>query len=408
MVKNNYNLNILQLCSKVPNPPKDGGSVAMDILTQGLIALGANVKILAIATHKHPFDKNKISAAYKSQTSIEAVFVDTRIRPFKALVNLLKNKSYNIIRFYSKAMDEKLETVLKKTPFDIVQLETLFVAPYVSTIRKHSKAKIILRSQNIEYLLWEQRAKKTNNPFLKFYLTLLAKQLKKFELGMLNNYDGIAAITPEDAEGFKKLGCTKPIITIPFGIDLKSVPLAGNSNQEFPSCFHIGAMNWIPNIEGVKWLLDNVWKIVFARHPQLKLYLAGRFMPEWLSNINKQNVNVVGEVKNQFEFMQSKGIMLVPLISGGGMRIKIIEGMAAGKTIISTAKGAEGVPYEHKKNILIANTPEEFADCIDLCLSNPNLYKLIGKNAQELVRTHFDNNKICKNLLGFNETLLTR
>lgn len=399
-------MNILQLCSKVPNPPKDGGAVAMDVLTKGLIDLGANVKVLAISTHKHPFDESKISPDYKAKTNIEAVFVDTRIKPIDVFLNLFSSESYNMSRFYSKEMDAKLIELLKNNSFDVVQLETLFVAPYVNTIRKYSKAKIVLRSQNIEYLFWERRAEKTNNPLLKFYLNLLAKRLKAFELNMLNSYDGIAAITPEDAECFKKLGCSKPLISIPFGLDLSSFRVKPDIKQEFPSCFHLGAMNWAPNIEGVKWLLESVWEKVMAQKPDIKLYLAGRYMPEWLNKLNKKNVEVVGEVKSQFEFMQSKGIMLVPLLSGGGMRIKIIEGMATGKTIISTSIGAEGVPYEHKKNILIANTPQEFADCISLCVNDPQLYQAIGKNAQILVNEHFDNGKLCRDLLNFYEQLL--
>ncbi|MBL7892088.1 MAG: glycosyltransferase family 4 protein [Bacteroidia bacterium] len=399
-------MNILQLCSKVPNPPKDGGAVAMDILTKGLIGHGAGVKVLALSTYKHPFDENKISADYLAKTNIEAVFVDTRPKPVKAFLNLFSNESYNMSRFYSKEVDSKLTDVLKSNSFDVIQLETLFVAPYVNTIRKYSKAKIVLRSQNIEYKIWEQRTANTNNPILKFYYGLLARRLKVYELRMLNNYDGIAAITPEDTEGFRKLGCTKPLVSIPFGIDISSIKTDTTIKEEFPSCFHLGAMNWGPNIEGVKWLLDNVWEKVTALQPDIKLYLAGRYMPEWLNKLDKKNIEVVGEVKSQFEFMQSKGIMLVPLLSGGGMRIKIIEGMATGKTIISTSLGAEGVPYEHKKNILIANTPEEFADRINLCVNDPGLYRSIGKNSQQLVNEHFDNNKICRNLLDFYEQLL--
>jgi glycosyltransferase involved in cell wall biosynthesis len=398
-------LNILQLCSKVPNPPKDGGAVAMDILTKGLMTLGANVKVLAISTHKHPFDESKISPDYKAKTNIESVFIETRLKPVDAFLNLFSSESYNMSRFYTEEMDAKLMEVLKNNSFDVIQLETLFVAPYLNTIRKHSKAKIVLRSHNIEYLLWERRAEKTSNPLTKIYLRILAKRLKTFELNMLNQYDGIASITPEDAEGFKKLGCTKPVISIPFGIDIKSFQVNPDIKQEFPSCFHLGAMNWSPNIEGVKWLLDSVWEKVTAQQSAMKLYLAGRFMPDWLNKLSKKNVEVVGEVKSQFEFMQAKGIMLVPLLSGGGMRIKIIEGMATGKTIISTSIGAEGVPYEHKKNILIANTPEEFADCISLCVNNPDLYTSIGKNAQQLINEHFDNNKICRDLINFYEQL---
>jgi glycosyltransferase involved in cell wall biosynthesis len=130
-------------------------------------------------------------------------------------------------------------------------------------------------------------------------------------------------------------------------------------------------------------------------------------MPVWLQNLKNKNIVISGEVENQYDFMESKGMMLVPLLSGGGMRIKIIEGMAIGKTIISTSIGAEGIPYEHGKNILIADTADEFAACINLCVSDPELYLRIGVNARNLVLENFDTAKICQNLLSFYEQLVS-
>lgn len=401
-------MNILQLCSKVPFPSSDGGSLAMHMLTEGLLKLGADVKILSVSTYKHHFNETHLTEAYKNKTQAEAVFIDTRIKPVDAFINLFKKESYNIKRFYSKTFDNRLIEILKKNTFDIVQLETLYMAPYVNTIRKYTKAKIVLRSHNTEYKIWERSAENSKNPLAKWYLNFLAERLKTYELAMINCYDAIATITEDDAEIFKLAGCTKPIITIPFGLDLKNFEISGTTKQEFPSAFHLGAMNWGPNIEGVKWLIENVWGKVISQQPSVKLYLAGRFMPDWLIRLNKKNIVVVGEVKSQFEFMQSKGIMLVPLFAGGGMRVKIIEGMACGKTIISTTIGAEGVPYEHKKNILIANTAEEFADHISLCVNNPELYKSIGQNAVQLIKDHFDNNIISLNLFNFYKSILSQ
>lgn len=399
-------MKILQLCSKAPFPPADGGSMAMHALTQGLLDLNVKVKVVVISTPKHPFNPASLPKEYVNLTQAEAAEVDTRIKPADAFRNLFSKKSYNIERFYSKGFDALLIRILKSESFDIIQLETLFVTPYLETIRKFSKAKIVLRAHNVEYRIWERRAENTSNPALKWYISLLAKRLKAYEVKRLNSYDAIAVITDEDATEFKKESCTIPIITIPFGINVQKLKIDRSIKEEFPSCFHLGAMNWEPNIEGVNWLLNTVWKK--NEEPEIKLYLAGRYMPAAFTQLNRKNIFVVGEVKSQFEFMQSKGIMLVPLLSAGGMRIKIIEGMMIGKTIISTSVGAEGIPCEHKKNILIANTPQEFRDCINLCITQPELYKRIGKNAQQLVRERFDSIKISRNLLNFYQELLRR
>jgi glycosyltransferase involved in cell wall biosynthesis len=398
-------MNILQVCSKTPFPPKDGGSVAMNILTNGLIEAGNDVTVLAVNTPKHFVNEDKLDSIYKKKTKYHSVFIDTSIKPFDAFLNLFSTESYNIVRFYSKNFEAKLVELLKKNQFDVIQLETLWVAPYVDIIRNHSKAKIVLRSQNVEYAIWDRLATNTQNPLKKWYLKLLTKRLKTYEIGMLNKYDAIASITEIDAEQFKKDGCRLPIIHIPFGIDLKNYRI-DRSNIEYPSVFHIGAMDWRPNAEGIKWVLENVWMNVQQKNPNLRLYLAGRNMPQWLLDYKMQNVVIVGEVADSQQFINSKSIMLVPLFSGGGMRVKIIEGMALGKTIISTAIGAEGIGYEHKEDILIANNSAEFIDAIISCSNNNMDADSLGTNARKLIERKYDNKIICEQLSDFYKELL--
>ena len=160
-------------------------------------------------------------------------------------------------------------------------------------------------------------------------------------------------------------------------------------------------MNWIPNEEGIDWFLNKVWDLINMKMPDLKFYLAGREMPDWLINNKKTNVEVVGEVESAQDFINSKVIMIVPLFSGSGIRIKIIEGMALGKAIISTKLGAEGIHYEDNKNILIANTPEEFVDQIEKCIKSKKLCETIGFNARKLIEKKYDNKKIIQNLVDF-------
>lgn len=399
-------MKILQLCHKVPFPAKDGGSMAITNLTQGLTKEGNTVKLLAINTKKHFVDIEQLPAEYHSETGIEAVFVDTDVKAGAAFANLFSDDSYNITRFYSPEFENKLIEVLKSQRFDIVQLESLYVSMYTDTIRKYSNAKIVLRAHNIEHQIWELAAQLSNNPLKKIYLQLLAKRLKKYELNKLKSFDGIAAITKSDEAFFKKSGFSKPTLTVPFGIEMndtvESVP------EEYPSLFHIGAMDWQPNIEGITWFLNDVWNKIHAKHPHLKLYLAGRNMQksEW-EQLNKPNVIIVGEVDNAQQFILSKGILLVPLLSGGGMRVKIIEGLSLGKTIISTKTGAEGVECENNKHLFIANTADEFVEAISKCVSDKKLYLEIGQNARRLAIEKYNNVGICKNLIAFYKTIVT-
>ncbi|HYG51807.1 MAG TPA: hypothetical protein VD905_12935, partial [Flavobacteriales bacterium] len=192
------NLSILQICNKPPYPPVDGGCIAMNTVTNGLLEAGCHIKVLTIETSKHALRYDALPKDYIEKTQIESVFVDTSINMVDAFSALITSDSYNISRFFSPDFDRKLIEVLRKHKFDVVQVESLFMTPYIGTIRRTSKAKIILRSHNLEYIIWENLAKGTKNIPKKTYLKILASQLKKYELNVIKDVDGIATISSED------------------------------------------------------------------------------------------------------------------------------------------------------------------------------------------------------------------
>ena len=174
-----------------------------------------------------------------------------------------------------------------------------------------------------------------------------------------------------------------------------------NVEVEPDSLFHIGAMDWLPNLESIRWLLDDIWPVVHSRVPQAKLYLAGRKMPEQLMKARIEGVSVIGEVPDAMYFIGSKKINIVPLLSGSGIRVKIIEAMSVGKVVVTTTVGAQGIDYTDGENILIANTPDEFAEQIGRCLSDDDFCRRVGEAAARLVAEQYDEHKLAVKLLEF-------
>lgn len=392
-------LNILFICNKSPWPPHEGGPIAMNNLIEGTIAAGHNVKVLAINTNKYNVDPADIPEEYKKRTDIELVYIDLSIVPIPAFLNLFTRKSYHVERFISDNFRNKLKEVLLKQNYDIVQIETLFMSPYIDTIREFSSASIVLRAHNIEHLIWKRVASITKNPIKKAWLKHLAITLENYEKGILDKYDGIIPISATD-EGFFKQKSNKPVVTISFGVVTKKLINTDTIKSEH-ALFHIGSMNWIPNQEGIKWFLEHVWHEVVNESPDLKLYLAGREMPDWLKNLNQVNVIIVGEVPDAYSFIRSKAISIAPLFSGSGIRIKIIESMALGKAVISTTIGAEGINYKDKENIMIADDTPSFVKAIKKLATNRELCNKIGNNARTLIFEEHDNSKLIERLVTF-------
>lgn len=392
-------MNILMLCNKSPYPPSEGGPMAMNSIVNGLTEVGHKVKILAVNSEKYHIKEEDIPKSYKKKTDIELVDVDLRIKLTEAFKNLFTDKSYHVERFISDDFKNKLVEILSKEKYDIVQLEMIYMAPYIETIREHSDAKIVLRAHNVEHLIWERIAKKTKFLPKRWYINHLVRTLKKYELEAINKVDGIAAITYRDAAFFRGETAV-PVIDIPFGVNPEDFTPSFEVKEK-PSLYHIGSMNWMPNDEGIYWFLKNVWDKVARREPDVVLNLAGRHMPKWLTKLKKKNVNVLGEVPDAKEFIKNNDIAVVPLLSGSGIRIKIIESMAMGRTVVTTMVGAEGIQYSEYENIIIADSPAKMVEVICKLLRDPMDAKRIGKNARRLVEDLYDNKKIIDRLLIF-------
>ena len=375
----------------------------MNSIITGLLEAGHQVKVLAINSEKYNVKESDIPEEYKQKTGIELIDVDLTVKPLNAFLNLFTRKSYHAERFISEEFKKRLAAVLDKEQFDVVQLEVLFMAPYVETIRQHSKAMIVLRAHNVEHKIWERIAKDTKSPLKRWYINHLAKTLKEFELNALETVDGVAAITRKDAAFFRKY-CSKPVIDIPFGV----YPEQFDPKYEIegkPKFYHIGSMNWMPNEEGIRWFVDEVLPKTVEKVPDFVYHLAGRSMPEWLTSMKNPHVDVVGEVPDAKEFVTNHDIAIVPLLSGSGIRIKIIESMALGKTVITTRVGAEGILYDEEVNIIIAENKAKMVEAIRSLNENPETAVRIGQAARKLVEETYDNRKIIARLLMFYEQI---
>ena len=396
-------MKILLLCNKSPYPTFEGGPMAMNSIVTGLLEAGHKVKILAVNSEKFNVRPEDIPEDYRRKTNIELIDVDLRVKPFKAFTNLFTSKSYHVERFISKEFTNRLTEVLKADLYDIVQLETLYMTPYIETIRKYSKALIVLRAHNVEHLIWERVAKGTRFFLKRAFINHLARTLRNYELAAIDRVDGIAAITRKDAAYFRKY-CATPTIDIPYGV----YPEEFHPNYEVtdkPQFYHIGSMNWMPNVEGIRWFVDECLEPVVAKVPDFVFHLAGRNMPTWLTSLKNPHLDIIDEVPDAKEFVANHDVAIVPLLSGSGIRIKIIESMALGKTVITTMVGAEGILYEEDVNIIIAENKAKMAEAIRRIHENPAMAEEIGKAARKLVEEVYDNRKITQRLLLFYEQI---
>ncbi|MBK9283747.1 MAG: glycosyltransferase family 4 protein [Sphingobacteriaceae bacterium] len=368
-------------------------------MAKGFIANGVDLKLLCINTAKHFKPDDQVPSDFKSNCKYQSVFKNTNTSFFGALSNLFSTDSYFVSRFYFPEFDKQLKKDLTSNQYEIVQLEGLFMAVYLPVIRKYSKAKVILRAHNVEYLIWDRHIRNEKNILKKFYLSIQNKRLKKFEISTCNQVDGIVSITDVDKNIFSQLAPKSKGFTCITGVDLKEYQM--KENEVNTKMFIFSSMDWMPNIEAVDWFLKNCFPKITKAVPDCRLVIAGRNMPSHIRQLKDKNIEIMEDVKSSSSFYQNHQLMLVPLLSGSGLRIKIIEGMAYGKAIVSTSVGAEGIKAVNGKHFVLEDETNKFSDAVIYLLQNKEELNKLSLNARKFAEENFENKKVVQGLLNF-------
>lgn len=388
-------MNVLYISSKPAYPIVDGGAFATAAFLKTLLFQEIAVDYLFISTPKHPFKKEHFPKDFFQKLNVAQQEIDTSINIFDAFKYLFNSKSYNVARFYSKKMSELIIGRLREKTYDVIVLDSLFTTCYVEDIKSVSSCPIFVRTHNVEGDIWDGYAK--NAKGLKaIYLNKLAKDIRKYEIEILNRVDGILAITHEDLARFDSLGIQPKKKVIPVAIDCKK----NKANYKNNEVYHLGAMNWYPNRESVDKLIE-IWPQVRNKINEAKLTIAGKETCDFYTSQPKLGIDVIGFVDDPTSFAYEKGILAAPIISGSGIRIKILEAMAAGIPVVSTKIGAQGINDNNSTNLLVAETDEELINSIIELINSKEKREEIGQNAFNYICKNHNIAQISQNLIEF-------
>ncbi|MGZ5492266.1 MAG: glycosyltransferase family 4 protein [Thermoanaerobaculia bacterium] len=390
-------MRILILTPRLPWPAIDGGRVAMARLTESIARSGADVEILSLNPRKHRV------AGTTTPVPLHAIDIDTSSVLVPALRALVHDTPYLVARFVSREFREALRAALHRFKPDILQIEGPFLLPYAATVRAESHAHVVLRSQNIEFRIWESLARNERVPLRRLALRRIASSLRKYEMRHLDTPDAIVPISAADGEDFRRLGCTRPMHVAPCGVTLSDLPQV---TPEPWSAGFIGSLGFRPNQEAVRWIVDELWPRVMERAPEALLSIGGSSPPDWLrQSARGQRITFHGYVDDAEAFLGRMSVVIAPLFAGGGMRIKVLEAMALAKPVVATTLGAGGIEFENGHDIVVADDAASFADAIVRLLREPDAAVRIGNAARATVAARYDSDTIARSLLGFYESI---
>ena len=398
-------MRILQLCPKVPWPPDDGGRVAMRALALSLLEAGAEVRTLSLNPLKHRTDLSTLPDE-ALPLRVEAIDADTSVTPAGALRSLLAGTSYNVERFRSPALEARLGAIAAEWRPDVVLLESLFAVPSLPALRRATGAPAVLRSVNVEHEIWDRLAANARGPLLRPWLRLLASRLRAYEVATMDSVDAILPVTAEDAATYRRLGARVPLFVTPVGMNAREWPdLSGRGEPE--TLVFLGSLDWRPNLEAVRWFVGEVWPRVRAEHPLARFRVAGSNPPPELAEETLHDgVEILGRVADARAFFASGSAMVVPLLSGGGVRVKILEAMALGVPVVSTRLGATGIAAENGREILLADDAASLASACGRLLGDREAAVRLGRAGRAKILERHDTAQIARDLMGFLHGLL--
>ncbi len=392
---------ILFVSARLPYPTLEGHQIrAFGILKQ--LSKKYDVHLLSLLREGEEIDPN--NELGKLCSSISGVNIDTgKVDSIIAGLTALRlNGPLVASKYVTKKLQRSFAGKIKAIKPDIVHLDLLPLAGLLPTIP--DGIKVVLNEHNLESDLIKQKISTIESFILRTIYKREYKKLLNFEKNAINLVDAVLACSLKDVDDLASLGARK-VYCIPNGVDTERLK-PNNSEKSTKTIVFLGGMGWYPNRLGLLWFLNDVFPLILNMDSSIKIQLIGNPEPiiEVADSI-KSNVEVLGFVDDFVPYVQRSALMIVPLNIGSGTRLKVVEGLALGKCMVSTSKGAEGVGLTHGKDILFADTENDFAEQVLKVISSSQATNVIETNARKLAEDVYDWSVIGRDLFSIYETL---
>ncbi len=395
--KSSNTMNILVVLPRIPFPLTDGGAIAQFSFLKHLSKTQGTLTIAALNTKKHYYSPDVL----KPFGSVYTVDISTRINVVLLLTSLFKFTPYIVSRFYSKKFSSLLLDIIEKHSIDTIIFETPFLGEYVLDIRElNYEIDMFIRTHNTEFLIHE-RLSKSSSILKSLFYKRSAKQLKEYEILLSKLVQGLFTVSTVDKEMFEHIGVSTPIEVLPIGVELDRFQLS--TTLRIPNTyFFFGSLDWTPNTEGLYWFIESVFPLIQQQIPDAVFHIGGKNPPNGFEEYCKnQGIMFHGIVEDASTFFQTYSVMVAPLLSGSGTRVKILEALAAKTPMVTTTVGIEGISF-FNDSIHICDTPIEFSNSVVDFLRNKRSQTDLDKQ-RDFISKKYNWTKVCEKAIAFIE-----
>lgn len=388
-------MKILYLTQRLPFPVDSGGPIKT-YETLKLLAKKHTLFLVCFAPQKQDliYKENLEKVCRKVKVVVSHIPFDhfnkirrVIIRSFFSLDPLIT------FRYRDKRFQRAVEQILQNEEIEAIHVDHLNLAFYLP---REKRQLWVLEEHNVESVLnWQIVQKERFNKF-KFFSFLEAIKLMVFQRKMMKRFDYCLAISQPDGQKLVGLGAKKSrVFFLPTPFETKNL---FSFEEKKPVILFVGLLSWWPNKDGFWWFYRQIFPLIKREITKAEFWVIGKEAFGKMANASKKNpsLKLLGYVKELRGYLEKASIFVVPLRSGSGVRMKILTSLASGLPVVSTTIGAEGIEAKSGKEILIADSPKEFARASVRILKDRKLAGKLSQNGIKFIKKHYNQNQAQK------------
>jgi polysaccharide biosynthesis protein PslH len=291
---------------------------------------------------------------------------------------------YDVWTTHSRDMQRTIDRLCAERDFDIVQLESTLLALF----RFPPEAKLVLDEHNVDYEVYARMHETERSPLRRAFYGSQERRFVRFEQRSWQEVAAVVATSEREAEIMRSHAPDTNVAAVPNGVDVEYFRPEPAPVARGTVVFN-GVLDYRPNIDGVNFLVDEVLPLVRKQRPEVRLTVVGRGSESAVEALRRRDIDATGEVPDVRPYLRGAEVVVVPIRMGSGTRLKVVEGLALGKPVVSTTLGCEGVNVRDGEHLLIGDTAETFALQIVHLFEHPEVGEALGRAGRELTEREY-------------------
>lgn len=375
-------MRVLVVSPHFPFPPRAGVNVrAYNLLRQ--LAARHDVTLLSYAG---PRDRDGVEALgrYVRVVTVERPESARAARRLRQLRAVITCQSFWVPELCSATLQSAVDDLCATLPFDLVQLE----ASVLCALKIPSGIGVVLDAHNIEYELLHRMAASERSLARRAFNTLEYRRYRGFEERSWTHVDGCVVTSGREERIVRAVAPRTLTAVVPNGVDLEFFKRSDAAVEPRTVVFN-GTLGYRPNVDAAHYLVDDIWPLVRVQHPDAKLIIVGSAPEAERRRLARPGVTLTGEVPDIRSYLRRAAVVVVPVRMGGGTRLKVLEGLAMGKAMVSTSVGCEGIATRDGVHLLIADDATSFASRMSQLFADSALSGRLGKAGRSLIEAEY-------------------